>query len=131
MRADSRSPERLIIFWRRAEGSSETTGAGEEVEAGAGAGGISLFGSEGAGFSVAVAGGEVGAGFAAGAGSFADLRASSFSLRYLIRYLTMVGSHSGFSFFNFSRRWTAVSYFSRPWEFWPPAVSLSPSWIMT
>ena len=91
-----------MIFWRRAEGSSETTGAGAEV--GAGAGGVSLFGSEGVGFSVAVAGEEVAAGFAVGAGSFADLRASSFSLRYLIRYLTMVGSHSGFSFFNFSRR---------------------------
>jgi len=104
VRADSRSPERLMIFWRRAEGSSETTTAGEEVEAEVGAGGISLFGSEGVGFSAAVVGEGVGAGFAVGAGSFADLRASSFSLRYLIRYLTMVGYHSGFSVFNFSRR---------------------------
>ncbi|NBS06402.1 MAG: hypothetical protein EBS69_03170 [Verrucomicrobia bacterium] len=67
----------------------------------------------------------------AGAESLADLRDSNFSVRYLIRYLTMVGSHSGFSFFSFSRRCMAVSYFSRPWEFWPPWVSLSPSWIMT
>ena len=97
---------------------------GEEEGEGADAAGISALGSEGAGFSV-VAGGRVvgagaGVGLAAGAESLADLRDSSFSVRYLIRYLTMVGSHSGFSFFSFSRRWMAVSYFSRPWEFWPP-----------
>ena len=97
------------------------------AEEGEGVAGISALGSEGAGFSadagfsvVVGAGVRVtgaGAGLGAGEVSFADFRDSNFSFRYLIRYLTMVGSHSGFSFLSFSRRWIAVSYFSRPWEF--------------
>ena len=61
----------------------------------------------------------------------ADFSPASLSLRYLIRYLTTVGSHSGFSFFNFSNRVRAVSYFSLAWEACPPELNLSPSLIIT
>ena len=134
VRADSRSPVSWMIRCRRAEGSSDAAtgaGAGAGVSTLAGAGVSERVGAGGgAGFSAATGAG-VGGADAGGAESLADFSPASLSFRYLMRYLTIVGSHSGFSFLSFSRRARAVSYFSRACEFWPPWLNLSPSLIIT